>query len=374
MQMGMARRACIAVVVAAAAAMAWSGLAAAVAQADGGPGIFAHMPGWAQHFSGRTISGRTISGPWGGGWRTSGPPAPTLNGDWAPFNRCPVDNPAMLAANGSDSAAYCIAVTSASGAIKIGNLALATGESDSQFGLVSSFDEGEETLELVAPPNGAMQVAPVNIPDGLTEMICPIAPQALRSLCGAHRGYVSPGLANIEVNVEQAGELSGFSLAAATQPEGPFIVEPVRIHLENALLGPRCYIGSESEPIVVPLEALSTPSFHFGYAEGNGTPLTESSESVNSLVLLEFFDGTDGDQSFAVPGVNGCGAWGSLDGIIDEAAGLPSPAGANGLVLDEANSYLTGLSHSDEAAPNDGQILSQDWHSAVVGGHWGHGH
>lgn len=64
--------------------------------------------------------------------------ATTLNGDWAPFARCPVDDPGMLAADGSSTIAACASSDSPNGSIKIGNTTTPTGESNLQFGLVEN--------------------------------------------------------------------------------------------------------------------------------------------------------------------------------------------------------------------------------------------
>src|SRR4051794_8194589 len=63
--------------------------------------------------------------------------AATLSGDWAPFNRCPVDDPQMLAADGSQTVPLCLTSDSPNGSIKLGNTTATTGDSNLQFGLLS---------------------------------------------------------------------------------------------------------------------------------------------------------------------------------------------------------------------------------------------
>jgi hypothetical protein len=70
---------------------------------------------------------------------------------------------------------------------------------------------------------------------------------------------------------------------------------------------------------------------------------------------------TQGDSTFSVPAVSGCGpnGDGSLDSVVNAVVGLPSPSGANNLVLDDASSAL--------ALPNNGQNgveFAAAWHSA----------
>ncbi len=362
-----ARRGRAAIVAMTVVAAACSGLmAVAAAPASARSGGFRGLGRWAPFGSGRTVSGS-----WGNEWRESGPPSPpTLNGDWAPFNRCPVDNPTMFKADGKEEVALCVALSSPNGGIKIGGLPLSTGESNIQFGLVGeSHEESETTYKLVSPRGGAADVAPVQIPGGLLALVCPGAPRELWWICGHHGG--DGDATGITASVQPAGELSNFDLDGALTVGVPTVSVPVKIHLENQLLGPRCYIGSDSEPIVLQLEGL-TPftSLTIEGFEPDGAVATEG----DKLVRIGLFGTTEGDKSFAVPAVNGCGFRGALDGVIDNNAGLPSAAGANALVMNETVTYLTGLSSPGEVVPNDGKDLSQYWHSAIQGGPDGHGH
>jgi len=77
---------------------------------------------------------------------------------------------------------------------------------------------------------------------------------------------------------------------------------------------------------------------------------------------------TQGDDTFSVPGASGCGpnGDGSLNAAVNAVVGLPSPSGANHLVLDDASSALafptSGLSGSGTIVT--GQEFSAAWHSA----------
>jgi hypothetical protein len=70
---------------------------------------------------------------------------------------------------------------------------------------------------------------------------------------------------------------------------------------------------------------------------------------------------TQGDSTFSVPAVSGCGpnGDGSFDSTVNTVVGLPSPSGNNNLVLEDAGSAL--------AIPPTGETgaqFSADWHSA----------
>lgn len=114
------------------------------------------------------------------------------------------------------------------------------------------------------------------------------------------------------------------------QEEGTAFGFPVMIHISNPFLGKNCYDGNTIEPIDVPFTTGETSppapntAIHgqlgelTALAEGNvlkvGT-LTKPTKLVNN--------------SYAAPGVEGCGIQGGADEAIDAGLGLPSPAGTN---------------------------------------------
>lgn len=130
---------------------------------------------------------------------------------------------------------------------------------------------------------------------------------------------------------ELAGTPSNFDFSSVTIP--------IKVHLINTagILGNNCYLGSDSNPIVLnlitgttepppPNEPISGVEPEFG---GN-----------EELEILELTNGTYVDNSFAVPGASGCvlHLFGfipiSVNGLVNEQADLPSPAGNNEAVQD----------------------------------------
>ncbi len=100
---------------------------------------------------------------------------------------------------------------------------------------------------------------------------------------------------------------------------------PIKIHLNNALLGPNCYIGSNATPIVLNLEETPTSA----PVNSTGGP------GGNALIVT----GVEvADTTFAAPGASGCAAIGlvNIDEAIDLKVGLPSASGKNSVVIDES--------------------------------------
>src|SRR5262249_53152780 len=138
-----------------------------------------------------------------------------------------------------------------------------------------------------------------------------------------------------------AGLPSNFNLFAGIQTGVPIITLPIKIHLENPALGPSCFIGSDQNPILLNPEntdlssAISIGGF-FGF-DPTGVPDLAGADGS-----LQITGGVQGDDTFAVPGAEGCGpnGDGSLDAVVNAVVGLPSPPGSNHLVLADAASAL----------------------------------
>jgi hypothetical protein len=95
-----------------------------------------------------------------------------------------------------------------------------------------------------------------------------------------------------------------LNLFAAFSLEAPIVTVPIKIHIQNTLLGPHCHVDSDSEPVVLRIESLTSfTSVAFEDIQAGGEPSPEG----GPLLRLGALGGTDGDRSFAVPGVSGCG-------------------------------------------------------------------
>jgi hypothetical protein len=279
--------------------------------------------------------------------------AATLNGAWAPFTRCPVDDPAMLAADGVSVTNVCLASHSSSGSIKLGNTSVTTGASDLQLGVVS----GSE-LSLVSPSGGALVADSAKIPGGLLGLMCPSNVPVITQIC---QKATDNTLNNVIATIEPAGAPSDFSLAAGLGSGDPILTLPVKIHLRNPLLASTCTIGSNSHPILLKPRNLTTPATDFTRFDGNGTLDPDNGD----LLRIDAEGASQGDDSFAVPGATGCGGLGLLDLAINLKTGIPAPAGKNKLVLNSASTHIAGLNDPSAFAPDAGRRLSAFWHSAV---------
>jgi len=107
---------------------------------------------------------------------------------------------------------------------------------------------------------------------------------------------------------------------------------PVKVHLINGVLGNNCRIGSNSNPI----------TFHLIFGTTSPPPPNKPITGVEPKLeieekrgILELNGGTYVDNSFAVPGANGCvlTLFGfipiSINGLVNSESGIPAAAGTN---------------------------------------------
>jgi hypothetical protein len=311
----------------------------------------------AMRFAGRPLYGFNPHRGWAPFWGRSSDV--TLNGLWAPFNRCPVDNPTMLSADGVAKIALCVTVNSPSSFLTIGHITAPLGESNVQVGLVINNETSEETA--IAPRDGTVDGAPVQLPGGLQALVCPNSARYLREICGPRPNR---WLNTVTSTIMSAGEPSNFNLLGGLFGGAvPLVSLPIKLHLENPLLGWNCYIGSNSEPVVLRPQIVTSPTGSFEMFDANGTP-----DPNGVMTELSATGGSMGDNQLAIPGASGCGFWGQFDSSVDRNIGLPSPSGNNAVLLNEASLDLTGIAGPESVAPNDGKDLSSNWHSAVLHG------
>jgi hypothetical protein len=133
-----------------------------------------------------------------------------------------------------------------------------------------------------------------------------------------------PADSDVWVESQQAGPM-GFSIITPGQGGlNPLTIIPLTFHLVNPLLGPNCYIGTDSDPVTLNL----TTGTSGALAGTLGTLAVGSSGHTIQTIGTEVVDGT-----FSTPGATGCGTDGVWDAALDANGHLPSPSGANAAML-----------------------------------------
>jgi hypothetical protein len=240
-------------------------------------------------------------------------------GEFAKFGYCPLSNPAVN---------YCFHSETKSGFLTIGKKTtpivnpqiLQGGLKVVEF--VSTFYPAEEGNTLPASPQP--------VPGGLLGVTAPSWwPKFLRDLFNE---TINNGFTGVTATVELVKPVQ-FSLINSFIGQGVSTELPVRVKLGNPFLGNGCYIGSASEPITLKLTTGTTAP------PPPNTPIKGAvgSLSNNEALTLQTLTGSKlVDNSFAVPGANGCGGLFSflIDPFVESIVGIPSAAGTNTAVLE----------------------------------------
>jgi hypothetical protein len=148
------------------------------------------------------------------------------------------------------------------------------------------------------------------------------------------------GVANIGGEVTATAELAGtasdilinqYFLAEGRETA---VVLPLKIKLDNPLLGENCYIGSNESPVLLHLtDGTTNPPFP-------GTPISGNKGTIGNSArgkITVISNNTLVDNSFPVPAATNCGSNPLLAPVVtllvNLDAGLPSGAGRNKAVM-----------------------------------------
>lgn len=243
-------------------------------------------------------------------------------GEFAPFGDCPLSNPSVV---------FCVYSKSSGGYFQMGEktvplkypVILQGGFRLEGFKQVFVGAEDGETLTKVAQP----------VPGGLLGIEAPSWwPSWLKNWFNEQ---INNGFTGVNATVEVAGSASDIEVNTVNLviEKGTAIKLPIKVHLTNPILGSNCYIGSNSNPLVIEFTSGTTsPPPPNEPISGSAGTLTSNEEET----LITLSGGRLVNNSYAAPGANGCGGLLSffIDPLVDSLVGLPSPAGTNAAVLE----------------------------------------
>lgn len=281
------------------------------------------------------------------------PAMATPKGEFAVFAQCPLGNLELSA---------CIASKTESGEIALGSQAVPIVNTQTLQGGFIRTREGEgeaevETLHFVGAANGeTLTKTPQKVPGGLVGLVkCNEikGKGVLESLARAACELVfENGVTGVNATAELAGPASSIVLNENNifSQSGVGLVLPIKVKLENPLLGGECYIGSNSHPMTLELTSGTTSP-----KEPN-KPITGKAGSNKTRaegLILVISENSLVDNTFEAPGVTGCGGIFSslLDPIINSKIGLPAASGHNTAILNntvEQSSAVSVRENSEE--------------------------
>jgi hypothetical protein len=193
----------------------------------------------------------------------------------------------------------------------------------------------EGSNPLIPAANGeTLSKTPQPVPGGLLGLIKCNEIKGEGFLEKLERGACEAIFENKTTGVTATTELVGtaeVSIGSFFGGQGTAVALPVRVKLDNPLLGNSCFIGSSTNPVKLALVTGTTsPPAPNKPITGNPGTVSGSFENIvfdNGFTLV--------DNSFSAPKAEGCGGLFSflIDPLVNGKLGLPSAAGNNTAIL-----------------------------------------
>lgn len=244
-------------------------------------------------------------------------------GDYASFVHCPT---------GNASVTTCVYSEVKSGTFQLGNASVPINKTIRFRGGFYADSTAPLGYRFVNPTSvPALEEVPLSVPGGLTGLVVPELIQDIPLL-----GPIFTAAVNSVNGVNATAKLVGpvqFRYLNFITGNGPTMVLPVRIKLDNPFLGNSCYIGSASNPVELRLTTGTTaPPLP-------NTPVTGSRGTITAYNGGQLITATGyslKDNAFAVPSAEDCGPTGfkwAVTPIVNLKEGFPSAAGTNSAVM-----------------------------------------
>jgi hypothetical protein len=226
--------------------------------------------------------------------------ASTATAAFPNFSDCPTTAPGAI---------DCLDIQSVSGSLEIKGFTVPLGESLEIRGAITEITEAEPASRLIPPrgTNGFFSRS-IRVPGGLLGL-----------------EFWIPGnevLARAELAGPTSAVRIAFGLPVTT------VSLPVKVKLDNPILGSNCYIGTDSNPARLNLTT------------GTTSPPAPNRPISGSLGTVGFEGGVltlrgsrSVDNAFAVPGASGCGLLGIASPLVNLRLRLPSAGGNNTMIV-----------------------------------------
>ncbi len=241
-------------------------------------------------------------------------------GEYAQFNECPLNRATIT---------DCVLSVTEGGSVKLG---AKTVPIEKPVTLQGGFEGAGSEIEFYGAENGkTLSETPQPVPGGLLgllnckEQTNPI----IKGLCET---ALENGLTGVNATVQLTGPSKGLTnINLNTEnfifEEGTALGLPVKVHLENPLLGGSCYIGSDSKPVQINLSTTTS-----GALVGSAGTITfnEPFFTITTVTGAKLVDGL-----FAAPAATGCGGLLALvvNPVVNAILETPSASGKNAATL-----------------------------------------
>jgi hypothetical protein len=240
-------------------------------------------------------------------------------GEFAPFGECPLNRVTIT---------DCVVSVSSGGYFTVGKKTVPL---VNPVTLQGGYEGGGSEVEFYGAENGnTLSKTPQPVPGGLLGIVAPTWwPKFIQDWFNEG---ISKGFTGVTATVELTGPQKGLTnVDLSTEnllfEEGTALGLPVKIKLDNALLGSNCYIGSEKSPVQI------------NFTTGTSGALKGSAGTVTfnkDFTLTTISGGKLVNNVFPAPAASGCGGIFSflVDPLVNSILGTPSAAGKNSAVLE----------------------------------------
>jgi hypothetical protein len=252
--------------------------------------------------------------------------AAKLTGNYTRFANCPYKNP---------EASKCIYSTTVGGEVVLGVRKVPIVNPAVLQGATTEPDKNGFS-KFIAPTSGpTLSRAPQPVPGGLAGIVP--AEESSSLVKGIIALFFENALTSVSATLELARPASEarFSESNLSGELGTALSLPLRVHLENPLLGPSCYLGSSSSPLIWNLTSGTTSP------PNPGKPIKGTvgeAEFLEEGSMLETKGTTLVDNAWAAPVAHGCGGPLSflVNPLVNSSVGLPVAAGRSAATLDNS--------------------------------------
>jgi hypothetical protein len=262
------------------------------------------------------------------------PALASVKGIFTPFAECPIGSPGVE---------KCFNSQIATGEFKIGTTTIPINKTITLQG--GGIPTEFQLVYVLAPAKdgNTLSKTELKVPGGLSGLVnCTeikgegAIEKAERKACEEIFENKITGLTATPELVASEHNPAIVNLGALLFGQGAAVTLPIRLHLNNPLLGSGCYIGSAASPIQLNLtDGTTNPPLPNKPISGKVGRVEQEREG--EFQVLTFFENSIVDNAFAAPGVEGCGGSASsiIDPIVDKRIGLPSEAGHNTAILND---------------------------------------
>jgi hypothetical protein len=237
-------------------------------------------------------------------------------GEFKDFGECPLNNPKVTT---------CVFSVSNGGSFTVGKKTVPLKNPVTLQG--GFFGSGEEVSFFGAENGQTLSKTPQPVPGGLLGITAPTWwPKFIQDWFNKQ---INEGFTGVNATVELAAPATSIKLSTENllSQNGTALGLPVKIKLDNAILGSNCYIGSNAKPVQIDFTTGKS-----GALEGSVGTVTFN----ETFTLVTISGGKLVNGTFAAPGASGCGGIFSIfvDPLVNSILGTPSPSGKNTAILE----------------------------------------